>query len=233
MRRAFVLLSLLTLALLSYALYQAMVVAPTESTMGEVQRIFYYHVPSAVVAFTLFAINFLLSIVYVVRRSPRVDALAVSTAEVGVVFCTVVLVTGPLWARPVWGIWWTWDARLTSTLLLWLIYVSYLLLRRYSTSGQTPLLAAVLAIFGFLDVPFVYLANRLFRTQHPQPVYFGGGGADPRMTHALLLNMAAFACFALLVCWVRYNLERGRQELDDGYGVRARQGNARSAGVSP
>ena len=106
-------------------------------------------------------------------------------------------------------------------------------MRRYSTSGQTPLLAAVLAIFGFLDVPFVYLANRLFRTQHPQPVYFGGGGADPRMTHALLLNMAAFACFALLVCWVRYNLERGRQELDDAYGVRARQGNARSAGVSP
>jgi|SRR6476659_60339 len=233
MRRAFLLLSLATLALLSYALYQAMVVAPTEATMGEVQRIFYYHVPSAVVSFTLFAINFLLSIVYVARRSPRVDALAVSTAEVGVVFCTVVLVTGPLWARPVWGIWWTWDARLTSTLLLWLIYVSYLLLRRYSTSGQTPLLAAVLAIFGFLDVPFVYLANRLFRTQHPQPVYFGGGGADPRMTHALLLNMAAFACFALLVCWVRYNLERGRQELDDAYGVRARQGNARSAGVSP
>ena len=233
MRRAFLLLSLATLALLSYALYQAMVVAPTEATMGEVQRIFYYHVPSAVVAFTLFAINFLLSIVYVARRSPRVDALAVSTAEVGVVFCTVVLVTGPLWARPVWGIWWTWDARLTSTLLLWLIYVSYLLLRRYSTSGQTPLLAAVLAIFGFLDVPFVYLANRLFRTQHPQPVYFGGGGADPRMTHALLLNMAAFACFALLVCWVRYNLERGRQELDDAYGVRARRGNARSAGVSP
>jgi heme exporter protein C len=233
MRRAFLLLSLATLALLSYTLYQAMVVAPTEATMGEVQRIFYYHVPSAVVAFTLFAINFLLSIVYVARRSPRVDALAVSTAEVGVVFCTVVLVTGPLWARPVWGIWWTWDARLTSTLLLWLIYVSYLLLRRYSTSGQTPLLAAVLAIFGFLDVPFVYLANRLFRTQHPQPVYFGGGGADPRMTHALLLNMAAFACFALLVCWVRYNLERGRQELDEAYGVRARQGNARSAGASP
>jgi heme exporter protein C len=135
-----------------------------------------------------------------------------------------VLVTGPLWARPVWGIWWTWDARLTSTLLLWLIYVSYLLLRRYSTSGQTPLLAAVLAIFGFLDVPFVYLANRLFRTQHPQPVYFGGGGADPRMTHALLINMAAFMCFALLVCWVRYALERTRQELDEIHAMRATLG---------
>src|SRR5438477_2097203 len=203
MRRAFVLLSLLTLALLSYALYQAMVVAPTEATMGEVQRIFYYHVPSAVVAFTLFAINFLLSIVYVVRRSPRVDALAVSTAEVGVVFCTVVLVTGPLWARPVWGIWWTWDARLTSTLLLWLIYVSYLILRRYSTSGQTPVLAAALAVFGFLDVPFVYLANRLFRTQNLQPVWLGGPGSGiaAKMLSTLLVNMAAFFAFAILVCW--------------------------------
>ncbi|HEX6906339.1 MAG TPA: cytochrome c biogenesis protein CcsA [Terriglobales bacterium] len=217
MRRTFVILALLTLALLTYALYQGMVVAPTEQTMGEVQRIFYYHVPSAVTAFTLFLINFAASIVYLVGRSQRADAVAVSTAEVGVVFCTVVLVTGPLWARPVWGIWWTWDARLTSTLLLWLIYVSYLILRRYSTSGQTPVIAAVLAVFGFLDVPFVYLANRLFRTQHPQPVYFGGpgSGADPRMTYALLMNMAAFCAFATLVVWLRFRLERARQDFEE------------------
>lgn len=217
MRRTFVILALLTLALLTYALYQGMVVAPTEQTMGEVQRIFYYHVPSAVTAFTLFLINFAASIVYLVGRNQRADAVAVSTAEVGVVFCTVVLVTGPLWARPVWGIWWTWDARLTSTLLLWLIYVSYLILRRYSTSGQTPVIAAVLAVFGFLDVPFVYLANRLFRTQHPQPVYFGGpgSGADPRMTYALLMNMAAFFAFATLVVWLRFRLERARQDFEE------------------
>jgi heme exporter protein C len=173
-------------------------------------------VPSAVTAFTLFLINFVVSIIYLARRSPQADALAVSTAEVGVVFCTVVLVTGPLWARPVWGIWWTWDARLTSTLLLWLIYVSYLILRRYSTSGQTPVIAAVLAVFGFLDVPFVYMANRLFRTQHPQPVYFGGpgSGADPRMTYALLMNMAAFFAFAALVVWLRFRLERARQDFE-------------------
>src|SRR5437867_947608 len=143
MRRTFIIFALLTLALLSFALYEALIAAPTEQTMGDVQRIFYYHVPSAVVAFTLFLINFVLSIIYVAKRSPRVDAAAVTSAEVGIIFCSVVLVTGPLWARPVWGIWWTWDARLTSTLVLWLIYVSYLLLRRYSTSGQTPLLAAV------------------------------------------------------------------------------------------
>ena len=223
MRRTFVILALLTLALLTYALYQGMVVAPTEQTMGEVQRIFYYHVPSAVTAFTLFLINFAVSIVYLVGRSQRADALAVSTAEVGVVFCTVVLVTGPLWARPVWGIWWTWDARLTSTLLLWLIYVSYLILRRYSTSGQTPVIAAVLAVFGFLDVPFVYLANRLFRTQHPQPVYFGGpgSGADPRMTWALLMNMAAFFAFAALVVWLRFRLERARQDFEETQALEA------------
>lgn len=223
MRRTFVILALLTFGLLTYALYEGMVAAPTEQTMGEVQRIFYYHVPSAVTAFTLFLINFIASIIYLARRSPRADALAVSTAEVGVVFCTVVLVTGPLWARPVWGIWWTWDARLTSTLLLWLIYISYLILRRYSTSGQTPVIAAVLAVFGFLDVPFVYLANRLFRTQHPQPVYFGGpgSGADPRMTYALLVNMAAFFAFAALVVWLRFRLERVRQNFEETQALEA------------
>ncbi|HZU43384.1 MAG TPA: cytochrome c biogenesis protein CcsA, partial [Terriglobales bacterium] len=138
MKSTFYILSLVALVLLSLGLYEALVVAPTELTMGNVQRIFYYHVPSAWTAFLLFFINFLASITYLIRRSPRTDAVAVTTAEVGVVFCTVVLVTGPLWARPVWGIWWTWDARLTSTLVLWLIYVSYLILRRYSTGGQTP-----------------------------------------------------------------------------------------------
>jgi heme exporter protein C len=230
MRCVFIICALATVALLSYALYQAMVVAPTEQTMGDVQRIFYYHVPSATVAFTLFLINFFVSIIYLINRSLRADALAVTTAEVGIVFCTVVLVTGPLWARPVWGIWWTWDARLTSTLVLWLIYISYLLLRRYSTSGQTPVIAAVLAIFGFLDVPFVYLANRLFRTQHPQPVYFGGpgSGADPRMTHALLINMLAFAVFAALVCWLRFRFERIRQDFEESLALESLAGKGQS-----
>ena len=102
-------------ALLAYGYYQAIYAAPTEATMGEVQRIFYYHVPSAWTAFLCFLANFVASIVYLVKRGQRADAFAVTSAEVGVVFCTVVLVTGPLWARPVWGIWWTWDARLTST----------------------------------------------------------------------------------------------------------------------
>jgi heme exporter protein C len=278
MKKAFPILAILTAAFLSYAWYEALVVAPREQTMGDVQRIFYYHVPSAWTAFLLFAINFLASIQYLVRRNPKsdqianwiviavgvltsigayvirplpqdvypssivttalaivglyflirklfseqaTDILALTTAEVGVVFCTVVLVTGPLWARPVWGIWWTWDVRLTSTLVLWLIYVSYLVLRRFSTSGQTPVLAAALAVFGALDVPLVYFSIWIFRTQHPQPVIGGGGSIDPRMLHVLLINWLAFLCFAFLVCWSRYHVERLQREVEETQALEA------------
>lgn len=207
MKRGFAILAIVTAVLLSFALYAALVIAPTEQTMGNVQRIFYYHVPSAWVAFELFLINFLASVVYLIRRNAKADILALVTAEVGVVFCTVVLITGPIWARPVWGIWWTWDLRLTLTLVLWLIYVSYLVLRRFSTSSQTPLLAAVLAVFGALDVPLVYFSIWFFRTQHPAPVIGGGGSLDPRMGWVLLYNWIAFMCLAWLVCWTRYRLE--------------------------
>src|ERR1700741_5453438 len=283
MKRAFPILGLLTAGLLSYALYQALVVAPTEQTMGDVQRIFYYHVPSAWTAFLLFFLNFLASIQYLVRRDPesdkvanwvvialgvltcaapyafrgllppgfypssvvttgiafvglyflihklfseqQTDMLALTTAEVGVVFCTVVVVRGPLWARPVWGIWWTWDIRLTSTLVLWLIYVSYLVLRRFSTSGQTPTLAAALAVFGSLDVPLVYFSIWFFRTQHPQPVIGGGGSIDPRMLHVLLLSWMAFLCFAFLVCWSRFRLELLHREVEEAHAMASLAGS--------
>jgi len=278
MKRAFPIFAMLTAVLLSYALYEALEVAPTEQTMGNVQRIFYYHVPSAWTAFLLFFINFVCSVQYLVRPnqvadkvanwvtiaigiaaciaafvirplpaniepssvattglamtglyflikkyfSPEnTDALAVVSAEVGVVFCTVVLVTGPLWARPVWGIWWTWDVRLTSTLVLWLIYISYLMLRRFSTSSQTPVLAAALAIFGALDVPLVYFSIWIFRTQHPQPVIGGGGSIDSRMLQVLLINWVAFLCFAGLICWSRYRLEILQREVEETQALEA------------
>jgi heme exporter protein C len=206
MKTLFNVLAALTVVLLGYGFCQAIFIAPTEATMGDVQRIFYYHMPSAWVAFLLFFVNFLASVWYLVRRNIGADALALASAEVGVSFCTIVLLTGPIWARPIWGIWWTWDARLTSTLVLWLIYVSYLVLRRYATGGQVPVLAAALGIFGFVDVPIVYMAIRWFRTQHPQPVIGGGQGAglDPRMWVAVLWNLAAFAMLALIFVWVRY-----------------------------
>ena len=220
MKSIFILYALFTLVLLSWGLHQALDVAPTEQTMGDIQRIFYYHVPSAWVAFLCFFANFLASIWYLASKKMKADAIAVSTAEVGVVFCSIVLVTGPLWAKPVWGIWWTWDARLTSTFIMWLIYISYLLLRRFSTADeQTPKLAAALAIFGFVDVPIVYMSIRWWRTQHPSPVIGGGEGSglDPRMLHVLLWNFLAFAAYGFLIVWRRYQLERGRQQLTTLY----------------
>jgi heme exporter protein C len=158
-------------------------------------------------------------------RGQALDVLAVTTAEVGVVFCTIVLITGPIWARPVWGIWWApGDIRLTSTLVLWLIYVSYLVLRRFSDSSQTQKLAAVLAVFGALDVPLVYFSIWFFRTQHPQPVIGGGGSMDPRMLHVLLINWIAFLCFAFLVCWARYRIEWLQREVEEAESLESLHG---------
>src|SRR5712692_5457127 len=116
-------------ALVALAGYSALFLAPTERTMGLIQRIFYFHVPSAWTGFVAFFIVCVASVAYLLKRAPKWDWLAVSAAEVGVAYFTAVLVTGPIWAKPVWGIWWTWDARLTSTFVLWLLYASYLLLR--------------------------------------------------------------------------------------------------------
>src|SRR5947209_5866444 len=233
MKKAFPIFALLTLVLLSYALYEALVAAPTEQTMGDVQRIFYYHVPSAWTAFTLFLINFVASILYLVRRNPAADIVALVSAEIGVVFCTVVLVTGPIWARPVWGIWWApGDIRLTSTLVLWLIYVSYLVLRRFSSSAQTQIIAAALAVFGALDVPLVYFSIWFFRTQHPQPLIGGGGSMDPRMLHTLLISWLAFLCFAFLVCWSRFRLELLKREAEQAEAMESLVGAGTAAKAS-
>jgi heme exporter protein C len=221
MKKSFVIAWSATLLLLAYTTYAALFVAPTEQTMGNVQRIFYYHVPSGWTAFCLFFVNFAASIVYLIRRSGKADAIALAAAEVGVVFCTVVLVTGPIWARPVWGIWWTWDLRLTLTLVLWLIYVSYLVLRKFSNTGQTPKLAAVLAVLGALDIPLVYFSIWFFRTQHPQPVIGGGGSIDPRMLHVFFLNLFSFSCLGTMLLWSRYSLEILHREVEETHSLQA------------
>ncbi len=133
------------------------------------------------------------------------------------VYSTVVLVTGPIWARPSWGIWWTWDARITTTLILWLIYVSYLLVRRFATGTEMQTLAAVLAIFGAIDMPINYLANRLWRTQHPAPVFGGdpdAGLKDPQMLAAFVWNIVAWAAWGLLILTIRVAIERRQQAID-------------------
>jgi heme exporter protein C len=210
----------ITLALLAWAFYQAMYVAPDDAMQGELFRIIYYHVPSASVAFLFFAISLAGSISFLAfrrnhaNRAQISDAWALAGAEVGVVFCTVVLTTGPIWGRRAWGIWWTWDARLTTTLVLWLIYVSYLLLRRFVAGPQMQTLAAVLGIFGALDVPIVYMSNRWWRTQHPAPVFGGdsSSGMAPSMVTALLWNMLAWLAWGLLILILRYRVERQQQK---------------------
>ena len=210
-----------TAGLMVWGYYQAIYVAPNDAMQGEIFRIIYYHVPSASVAFLFFAISLVGSIGFLAWRRSRqewaqiADAWALSGAEVGVVFCTVVLTTGPLWGRRAWGIWWTWDARLTTTLVLWLIYVSYLLLRRFAAGPQMQTLAAVLGIFGALDVPIVYMSNRWWRTQHPAPVFGGdsNSGMDPTMVGALLWNMVAWLAWGLLILGLRYRVERQQQKI--------------------
>lgn len=207
-------LPVLVLVSMLAALYTIGFHAPVEREQGVVQKIFYFHVPSAWVAFLAFFFVFVFSFRYLVGRDKRWDNRAAASAEVGVMFCTLVLVTGPIWAKPVWGIWWTWDARLTLTLVLWLIYVAYLLLRHYVAGAEKrATLSAVLGIIGFIDVPLVYFAIRWWRTQHPQPVLAGGEGSglDPRMATTFWVCSAAFV---ILFAWL-YRIRAKQLDMED------------------
>jgi heme exporter protein C len=221
-------LAIAALGLLAYGFYVAMSV-PADEAMFNVQRIFYVHLPAWISMSLCFGANLIGSVVYLAARNKRpalalqADALAVSTAEMGVVFCLVGLVTGSLWARYAWGIWWTWDERLTSTLILWLIYVSYLLLRNFSAGPQMRTISAVLAIFGYIDVPIVYMSTRWWRTQHPGPVFFGGPGSGiaPSMKPAVTWNIYAWLAWTLLVVSIRYAVERRQQAIDEAAALRS------------
>lgn len=208
-------ISVLAAALIFFAGYAALFIAPDESTMHAIQRVFYVHLPLWIAMYTSLTVAFVANVAWLATRDMKWDWLGVSGVEVGVVACTGGLATGVLWGKPAWGIWWTWDARLTTTLVLWLIYVSYLLLRRFAAGPQMQTMAAVLGIFGALDVPIVYMSNRWWRTQHPAPVFGGdadSGMKDPTMVHALLWNMLAWFCWGLLVLFLRYQVERRHQQ---------------------
>jgi|HubBroStandDraft_1064217.scaffolds.fasta_scaffold73996_3 heme exporter protein C len=207
--------SLVTYAWLAFAAYAALFVAPTEMTMGLIQRIFYFHVPSFWTAFIAIGTTTVGSIGYLKTRALRWDWIAVASAELATAFLTVGLVTGPIWAKPVWGVWWAWDARTTSTFVLWAMYVSYLLLRTLVDEPERrALLAAVVAIFACLDVPLVYFSIWWFRTQHPQPVIGDGGYLDPRMWRVLLFCWGALTALYILLVSERYRLEKLRAEVD-------------------
>ncbi len=201
--------------LLAAASYGALIWAPTEATMGMIQRIFYFHVSSAWCGLISFILVFIGSVAYIVKRDLKWDWLSVACAEVGVAFFTIVLITGPIWAKPVWGIWWTWDARLTSSFLLWVLFVSYLILRTLADEPERrAMVAAVFGIFAALDIPLVYFSIWWFRTQHPQPVIGDGGSLDPAMWKVLMLCWAATLGVMIVLIRVRYRLEALRAEVD-------------------
>jgi len=212
-------------AAMAAAGYAIFFIAPDEQTMHDIQRIFYIHVASAWTAGVAFLIVALAGVLYLVKRQPRFDWLGIAAAETGVAFTSVVLITGPIWAKPIWGIWWTWDARLTLTFVLWLMYIAYLLLRSLIEDPQRrSVLCAVYGIFAFADVPLVYMSIRWWRTQHPQPVIGGGQGSglDPTMWKVLLFTWAAVSLLFALMIRQRYRLESARyqtevlrQELED------------------
>jgi heme exporter protein C len=212
-----IILGAVAILLVIAAAYASFFIAPEERTMGLIQRIFYFHVASAWAGFTAFFLCFLGNLLYVWRRDQKYDWLAVSGAEVGLAFTTVVLITGPIWAHPVWGIWWTWDARLTSTFVLWLLYVSYLLLRTLvEEPDRRALLSSLFGIFAFLDVPLVFGAIRWWRTQHPQPVIMGGQGSglDPTMKSVFFFSALAMHVLMIFLVAERYALEKMQTETE-------------------
>lgn len=196
-------------------LYAAFVYAPNEKTMGVVQRIFYFHVPSAWVAFLAFFVVFVGGIVYLRTRERRWDTLALSSAEIGLVFCGIALVTGSIWGRPAWGAWWTWEPRLTTTLVLWLIYAAYLMLRRMiDEESQRARVAAVFGIVGFVDVPIVFMSIRWWRTIHPVVFTSEEIRIAPPMLMAMLVALAAFTLFYVYLMMQRVSLESMGYELE-------------------
>ncbi len=214
---------LLGLVLIAAACVRALAFTPLEVSQGAAQKIFYVHVPSAWVAFLAYLLVGGCSILYFFMRDPRLDRLAASAAEVGTVFITGVLLTGPIWAKPIWGVWWTWDVRLTSTLFLWFVFFGYLVLRSaVPEPGQRARFSAVLGILGALLVPFIHVSVYLFRTVHPAPVVLNVRGPQlpGTMLLTLLLSLGAFTVFFAGLLWRRYAeaaLEDARgAEGDDG-----------------
>jgi len=203
-------------ALFPVCLHQIFAVVPTEQKMGVVQRIFYFHVPSAFTAFAGVTLCAVFSALYLWKRERRFDLVAHASAELGVLFCTIVLITGPIWARPVWGVWWTGEVRLTSTMVLWLIYVAYLILRRNAENrDQAARWGAVVAIVGFLDVPIIYKSVEWWRGLHPKVLRVsGGGGLEPAMEAAFAWCSVTFLLLFLYLLAQRVRLGRLQDEIE-------------------
>ncbi len=204
----------LSFGLMIGALGMIFLYVPSEREMGIIQRIFYFHVPVAWVAFLAFFIVFIFSILYLWKRQARFDIVARSAADLGLIFTTLVLISGSIWAKTVWEVWWTWDARLTSALVMWLIYFAYIHVRSYTADPERGArFAAVVGIVGFIDVPIVALAIQLWRTQHPQALIFEGGLAAP-MLATLLVSLAAFTTLFVVLLRLRVAMRQDENEVE-------------------
>jgi heme exporter protein C len=217
-RRATDSLGILTVVLMLAALFMVFVYVPTEAEQGIVQRIFYFHVPCAWVAFAAFGLVAISGIFYLWLGQQVWDDLGYAAAETGMVFCTLVLITGSIWAKPIWGAWWTWDSRLTTTLILWLLYGGYLMLRAMADDApQVARFGAVTGIVAAADVPVIIVSVRLWRTIHPAVLVTRQGGhglEDPRMLATLMVSMAAFTALFVWLLLLRFATLRMRARLN-------------------
>jgi len=203
-------LLLLGIALMLVGVAWALLAAPTELFQGAPQRIMYMHVPSVVTAYVALMAVFAGSVLFLWRRDPRWDRLARSAAELGVLFISMTLLSGAIWGKAVWGTWWTWDARLTTTLILWFIYIGYLMVRAWAPGVRGARAAAIIGIVGVLDIPIIHWSAILLRTLHPQPTVFrtAGPALPPTMLVPLVINMAAFLVVFAALLVLRVQQER-------------------------
>jgi heme exporter protein C len=211
--KLFVPLTVIAAAMFAYAPILVLN-APYEATMGLVQKIFYFHAACGMAMFLAAFVSGIGSAMFLFTRKPSWDRWAVAGAELTIVIGLIVLVTGPLWARKAWGVWWQWDARLTSTLVMWMIFNAYLLLRRYGGPGSERLAAAV-ALFGMANVPFVYWSVNVWRTLHPKTSVIPS--LVPGMRGPFWFCVVAFLLASVLILMVRSELEKRRQQLDELY----------------
>lgn len=203
----------LSALLIFISIYLVFSYAQVEKTMLEVQKIFYFHVSAAITVYIAFGVNFLFSIKYLIKRKADDDLLAASAAEIGLVFCTVVLLSGPIWARYAWDTWWTWEARLTSTLVLWLMYIGYFILRSALAEDKRRIYSAVLGIIAFFDVPIVHFATKLWETKmHPER----GAKLDvlPTMLNTWMTVLATFVVLFFVLLILQYQTRKAESRYD-------------------
>ncbi len=192
------------------------VYAPTEAVMGIVQKIFYIHLPLAWWAFMSFFVTFVASIIYLRTRNTKWDALALAAAEVGVLCSGLAIITGSIWARHSWGVWWTWDPRLTTALIMWFVYMGYLILRSLDMPpGRNATIGAVVGIIAFIDVPLVFLSARLWRSIHPAVFASKGGGLDDAMKTTVFVCLFGFAFIWTSLIYIRKKQLEQSQELEN------------------